>query len=106
MTDDIKKLEYLYKAKNVGGYFRCSICNAVSNERIETNLGDFKEDVSFTHDPKDGLHFICIDCADAVEDLRQDFEFMDSNEDDMIRKILTLDGQEDYSFNYDIEEGD
>lgn len=71
--DELQKFDNLIKSVNRGGYFRCSICNAVSNERIETTIGDFKPNMPFTHDPKDPRHFICISCADEIEEIRQDY---------------------------------
>jgi len=73
----VNELEKVFKSVNKGGYHRCSLCSAVSNERIETNIGDFKPKLAFTNDPKNPMHFICIDCSDAIEEVRQDFEMMD-----------------------------
>lgn len=85
---DKTKLETLYQSSasdtyrpNLGGHHRCSICNSVSNEEIETDIGDYKHNMSFTPDPKDKNHFICISCSDAINDLRQDY-MMDDLWDD------------------------
>lgn len=75
--NELEKLDLLIKSVNRGGYFRCPICNTVSNEHIATERGDFKPHMTFTHDPKDSLHFICNECADEIEDVRQDFEVYD-----------------------------
>lgn len=79
--DKLKELQELIKTTNKGGYFRCSICNTVSNENIETDLGDYKAHMSFTHDPKDSRHFICVSCDEAIEDIRRDFSYMDDDDD-------------------------
>lgn len=84
MEDELE----LIKSINRGGYFRCSICNCVSNERIETNLGDFHPHMSFTNDPKDGLHFICIECDESIEEVRQDYQMDDKYEDEVYELIL------------------
>lgn len=91
--DELKRLDALIKSVNRGGYFRCSLCNCTSNERIETEPGDYKEGLAFTHDPNDGMHFICVNCADVIEEQRQDYEFLDQ-EDDFITRLE----QEDISF--------
>lgn len=68
------------KIRNIGGHFRCSICNKVSMEEIATEIGDFTSN-NFTHDPKDKSQFICIDCHDAIEDVRYDYHLMDNPEE-------------------------
>jgi DNA-directed RNA polymerase subunit RPC12/RpoP len=90
--DELKRLDTLIKSVNRGGYFRCPICNTVSNPRIETNIGDYKEGLSFTHDPKDSRHYICVNCDEVIEEQRQDYAFLD-REDTF---LATLD-QEDIS---------
>lgn len=88
-TKDKKNLEKVYELSasstyrpNLGGYYRCSCCNSVSNESIETDLGDFKYNLSFVNDPKDDNHFICITCSEAIEDVRRDFQYMDEWKED------------------------
>lgn len=90
MLDEVRTLDQLYKVMNTGGKFRCSLCNSVSNDKIATEIGDYKENMSFTHDPKNGQHFICIDCAEVIEDQRQWYEFQDQIDD----MIDTLDSEE------------
>jgi hypothetical protein len=34
----------------------------------------------FAHDPKDSLHFICIDCEEAIQELRDDYEYEDDED--------------------------
>lgn len=68
-----------YRIVNRSGVHRCSICNCVNVEDIQTDLGDYRGNMSFTNDPSNPLHFICIDCADEIEDLRQDY-MEDDNE--------------------------
>jgi Fe2+ or Zn2+ uptake regulation protein len=78
MSNKLETLnDFSTKLRNRGGYFRCSICDSVSNEFIETNIGDYKKHLSFVNDPKDHTHFICMECNDSVDDLRQDYEYMD-----------------------------
>jgi hypothetical protein len=79
--DKLKELQELIKTTNKGGYFRCSICNCVSNESIQTELGDYSPNMSFTHDPKDHRHFICVSCDEAIQEVRQDFEYMDEDDE-------------------------
>lgn len=79
--DELKKLDNLIKSVNKGGYFRCSICNTVSNESIATEIGDYHSHMSFTNDPKDPLHFICVTCDEVINDLRIDYEYLDDKED-------------------------
>lgn len=81
MTNELEKLNQLVRSINRGGYFRCSICNTVSNEEIETDLGDFKSHMSFVNDPKDPTHFICITCSEEIDSLRQDYEYDDQEKE-------------------------
>lgn len=83
------KIEKLYKTsetdsyrRNLGGHHRCSICNSVSNEDIATEIGDYKGVMSFTPDPNDKNHYICVTCADEINDLRMDYDLMDTWKDD------------------------
>ncbi len=55
---------------------RCAICNAVSDEDIETNVGDFSKK-EFVADPKSNLHFICTPCKEAIEDLNLEYSYQD-----------------------------
>lgn len=52
---------------------RCSICNCVSSESIETELGDFRE-VNFVPDPISSLHVVCQECKQAHEELMLEYE--------------------------------
>jgi hypothetical protein len=88
MTDELKRLETLLKSINRGGHNRCSICNKVSNEEIQTELGDYQAHMSFTNDPKDPLHFICVECADSIEDQRQDYQYFDEYNEELKGEIL------------------
>jgi len=78
-------LSTLNKSKTMlsGGSHRCSICNKVDNESIETNLGDYESNLSFTYDPNDPSHHICIDCEEVIEDQRRDYAYMDQDEDEV-----------------------
>ena len=58
--------------------FRCSICNKVNNQDIETDLGDFNSKMSYVPDPKSpDTSFICIECDEAVREHLSDFQLMD-----------------------------
>lgn len=65
------------KVRNLGGHFRCSICNRVSLEEIETNIGDYQKGLTFVNDPKNSDDFICLDCSDVVDEQRHDYWLMD-----------------------------
>lgn len=56
---------------------RCSICNCVSVSDIQTNIGDFKDHMSFTPDPKDSTQFICIECDEVIRDVLYDYQLDD-----------------------------
>lgn len=63
---------------------RCSICNCVNIVDIETDLGDYRDFMSFTPDPSNKNHFICIDCAEVIQEIRYDYladEEVDNDED-------------------------
>jgi len=77
MSNELEKLQHLIHSTNKGGYFRCSICNTVSNESIQTNIGDFHPNMPFVNDPKDGLHFICIECKESIQGVLDDYELDD-----------------------------
>jgi hypothetical protein len=77
----LEKLQELQQYRLVGGHLRCSICNCVSDESIETELGDYKSRMSFTADPKDNRHFICISCSEAIEEQRREFRERDEWDD-------------------------
>jgi hypothetical protein len=81
MSDELKKLDELVKSVNRGGYFRCSICDCVSMESIATNIGDYKPNMPFVNDPKDPLHFICVECDESVSDQLWDYEVFDEIEE-------------------------
>jgi len=66
---------------NRGGYHRCCICGCVSNEDIETSIGDYKPGQYFTADPIHPDSMICGDCSDVIQDQRFDYEFMDMEDE-------------------------
>lgn len=74
MTD---RFNSLYKSVNRGGYHRCTICNAVSNETIQTEVGDYKHQMSFVNDPNNPMHFICVSCNEVVDEQRYEYELWD-----------------------------
>lgn len=80
----IEKLTKLISSDHTrhGGTARCTICNCVSSEDIETTIGDYRPGMSFVPDPKDSLGFICLECQDVIQDQRFDYELMDNYEDD------------------------
>jgi hypothetical protein len=80
MSNELDKFTRLYHLPNKGGHNRCSICNATSNEEIETDIGDYKAHMSFTPDPKDPMHFICIDCSEVINEQEQDYAYRDLEE--------------------------
>ena len=51
------------------GIHRCSICNRVTNEEIETDVGDFVSGMSFTSDPSNPMFDICVECYEEIEDV-------------------------------------
>lgn len=53
---------------------RCSICNCVNREDIETNIGDYKK-TPFVKDPKNPLFDICVECSESIQDTNNEFEF-------------------------------
>lgn len=67
---------------NRSGVHRCSICNCVNQEDIQTNIGDYRGNMFFTKDPKNPNHFICGECEEAIQDVRWDYEIMDDEEED------------------------
>jgi len=69
------------KVRNLGGHFRCTICNKVSLEDIATELGDYTPQ-AFVHDPKDPTGFICVQCNDAIEETKYDWYLLDNKEDE------------------------
>ncbi|QIG69419.1 hypothetical protein EVB79_049 [Rhizobium phage RHph_N3_13] len=71
-----------HRTVNRGGYHRCTICNSVSNEDIETSIGDYRPGMSFTPDPIHKDSYICIECADVIQDQRFDYEYQDQFEDE------------------------
>ena len=75
-SDGITETTYDKKAH------RCSICNCVSIVDIQTELGDYRQYMSYVTDPSNRLHFICIDCHEAIQDVRDDFEWMDEENND------------------------
>lgn len=81
--DKLQELQDLQNnyLRSRGDSFRCSICNCVSDESIETNIGDYRSGMSFVNDPKDHNHFICVDCSEEIQSLRNDYSFMDEFRD-------------------------
>lgn len=77
-----KDLQSIYKSVNRSGVHRCSICNCVNNENIETNIGDYRSHMSFVNDPKDPSHFICISCEEEIQNLRDEYQYMDEWEEE------------------------
>ena len=67
--------------RNQSGTHRCSICNTVNSPFIETNIGDYKIKMSFTEDPKDSMHEICIECIESIEEVRSDYHFDDEEKE-------------------------
>jgi hypothetical protein len=70
-----------YQHVKHGGTVRCTICNCVSSEDIETTIGDYRRGMSFAPDPITS-GFICMECQDVIQDQRFDYELMDNLEDD------------------------
>jgi len=68
------------EGRNQNGVHRCSICNRVSNEEIETNMGDYVQDLSFTFDPNNSLFDICVECGEAIDEVRHDYDFEEEEE--------------------------
>lgn len=56
----------LKKLKKLDKYQRCYICNKVSNEDIETNLGDCIKK-PFIRDERYNA-YMCLDCRENIED--------------------------------------
>jgi hypothetical protein len=61
---------------------RCTICNSVNIVDIETDIGDYKDHMSFTPDPSNKEHFICIECAEAIQEIRYDYAISDEELED------------------------
>lgn len=61
------------KVTNRSGIHRCSICNCVNTEAIETEIGDFAPYEYFTNDPKDPSQFICISCYEVIQDTLSEY---------------------------------
>jgi hypothetical protein len=79
MSNELEKLQHLIHSVNKGGYSRCSICNSVSNESIQTNIGDFRPHMSFAPDPKDTMHEVCIECKEVIQSVLD--EYTDETDD-------------------------
>lgn len=84
MTDKLSKFTKLISDSHIkhGGTVRCTICGTVSNENIETNIGDYRPGMSFAPDPAYKNSFLCMECQDVIQDQRFDYELMDNQEDD------------------------
>ena len=63
--------------RNLSGQHRCSICNKVNNEDIETDLGDYVSGSSFTSDPINNMFDICIECYEEIEEANKLWEYED-----------------------------
>ena len=74
MSENLEELFKLAKVANRSGVHRCSICNTVNSEYIETNLGDYRPYQYFVNDPKDPSHFICGECDDSIRELQMEYE--------------------------------
>lgn len=77
MSVKLEQFNDLLKGVNRSGVHRCSICNCVSSEDVETEIGDYQGYTYFVNDPKDPSHFICGACDEVVKDLRNDYEMDD-----------------------------
>jgi hypothetical protein len=60
---------------NISGIHRCSICNRVNAEDIATDLGDYVSGMSYMADPNSGLHDICIECYEEIEEINKEFDY-------------------------------
>jgi hypothetical protein len=76
----LEEFQDLIKYDNKSGHHRCSICNCVTNESIATEIGDFRSRMSFTPDPKDRMHDICIECAEVIQEQRDEYSYYDEEE--------------------------
>ncbi len=75
--DKLKELQQLTRVTNRSGWNRCSICNCVSNESIETEIGDYRAHMSFTPDPKFKDSVICISCSEVIQDQLDEWSYED-----------------------------
>lgn len=80
MSTNLEKLANILKIPNRSGTHRCSICNKVNNEDIETDIGDFSSHTYFVNDPSDPTHFICGECDEVIKGINQEW---DDSEDDL-----------------------
>ena len=67
--------------------FRCSICNRVNNEEIETEYGDYSEFMAFVPDPSNPMFDICMMCAECISDTLFELE----------------EDEDEEAFDYDVE---
>lgn len=76
---EIKELERLVNSSYIrtGGYFRCVLCNCVSSETIQTNVGDYHPNMSFVQDTKHKENHTCISCREVIDDVLNDFAIQD-----------------------------
>ena len=70
-------LKRVYGHEGERHVFRCTICNTVNNEDISTDLGDYNPHMAFVPDPNNSLNQICISCREVIDDLLQDYEYLD-----------------------------
>lgn len=72
----LEKLQELHYLSSRGSHFRCSICNTVSNESVETNIGDYKPSMSFTADPnRKPNSMVCIECKEVIDDTLVEYDW-------------------------------
>lgn len=74
-----KELEFLVGSSYIrtGGHFRCVLCNCVSSETIQTNIGDYKHNMPFVPDTKHKENHTCITCREVIDDVLNDFQIQD-----------------------------
>jgi hypothetical protein len=80
--DKLKEFQQLTKITNRSGISRCSICNCVSNESIETEIGDYRAHMSFTQDPKYRDSVICISCSEVIQEQLDEWSYLDEDNGD------------------------
>lgn len=76
---DQKDFEYLVGSSYIrtGGHFRCVICNSVSSETIQTNIGDYHPNMPFVPDTKYKENHTCITCREVIDDMLHDYQLQD-----------------------------
>lgn len=57
---------------------RCSICDRVNSADISNLPGNYSSERQvFRRDPKSHLHFICLDCSEEINELKNDYDIED-----------------------------